>query len=296
MRVLSTIFLCTALVACGTWVNPSNPAANYGADMADCQARANAAYPPAFDTQSLPSVTDTNCALAGSTATCTSTTSEGATYKVGGDKNLGNRISAQFACMDAKGWRVQSENGRMNVAATSETSHGTLPTSRSQQSNAETLSPPMRSRYGYLVGYDIGKRILSSASLLENSAFLAGLQDGLEGRMEVSQEIVQRMRAAFRKELKVDGTLAAASQPSWELYPARPQIDETSNTRTLWSYVAGTDAALIVVPVKDFVDFESVRIGLVDTVRGSPLLDDQQADQRRREFTEFVHTHGHAGG
>jgi hypothetical protein len=102
------IILCASLAGCGTWVNPTNPNANYQADYYDCEMQAARTFPVQMQTSTTPSVTNTNCNVYDSTASCTSTTSPGQTYNSGGDVNLGNRISATFNCMGAKGWRIQN--------------------------------------------------------------------------------------------------------------------------------------------------------------------------------------------
>lgn len=98
------------LVGCGTWVNPSNPNANYQADLYACQSEAARMYPVQMQTTTTPDTTSTNCTIYGSSASCTSSTNPGHTYNSGGDLNLGNRISAEFSCLAAKGWRIQSDS------------------------------------------------------------------------------------------------------------------------------------------------------------------------------------------
>ena len=105
---LGIVCTCLALYGCGTAVNPYNPNANYESDYYSCQMEAAGAFPVQMQTSTTPSVTNTNCNVYGSTADCTSTTSPGKSYNSGGDTNLGNRLTATFRCMDAKGWRTQS--------------------------------------------------------------------------------------------------------------------------------------------------------------------------------------------
>jgi hypothetical protein len=116
MKRFYTAFVVFSLIAlfllagCGTWVNPSNPSANYQADLYACQSEAARMYPVQMQTTTTPDTTSTNCTLYGSSASCTSSTSPGHTYNSGGDLNLGNRISAEFSCLAAKGWRIQSDS------------------------------------------------------------------------------------------------------------------------------------------------------------------------------------------
>ena len=84
---LALFLACAALSSCGTWVNPSNPNANYQADYYSCQMQAASVYPVVMQTATTPSVTNTNCTAYGNQATCTSTTNQGQQYNSGGDVN-----------------------------------------------------------------------------------------------------------------------------------------------------------------------------------------------------------------
>jgi hypothetical protein len=137
-RFVVVLGACAMQASCGTWVNHSNPNANYQADYYDCEMQAARAFPVQMQTTTSPSVTNTNCTGYGNSATCTSTTSPGQTYNSGGDVNLGNRIGATFSCMGAKGWSLESESHAAAPSrASSEIKQSRVATSKADQETRE---------------------------------------------------------------------------------------------------------------------------------------------------------------
>lgn len=276
--------LCIFEVSCGTWVNPSNPQANYQADYADCEMQAAQQFPIQMQTSKLPDVTTTNCTVYGSTGSCTSVTSPGKEYNSGGDANLGNRLSATFNCIAGKGWQLSSEQRSTTVAprhtsssVAPSTTTMAAPTRPSPETDAE------RSRYGYFVGYDYANRMMTTVALLDNGAFMAGLDDGLKGKGIIPKPALEKLRGEILRK-----TVAINRPTEWELFPSRPEVNPEAPLAVQYGYAAGIDVATDISGVSQYIDIDTFKWALIETLNGRSSLSEAEATERKAEFAHFL--------
>jgi hypothetical protein len=251
-------------------VNRAHPDADYTSDLYACQLEAARAYPMAMKTQHTSGTISQNCYAVGSQAYCNGTYTPPEDVSTGIDANATNRALSQFSCMSARGWRWEKQ---------------TTVSERSTQAAPSALRSELR--LGYVVGYDIAKAIQRFADQVDNAPLFGGIDDGFRGQIVLTSEELARLRVSFKNQTAGED-MGVSVHPQWSAHPVVPSITDESPLRTRYSYMVGVDIATRTAGVAEFIDVGMLKIALVDTLAGRPIISEEEAVERRRALHDLV--------